>query len=180
MIPPDPKCAFFCGLSVKHGGLTFEARLVGLGSSQYHNTTFVGTHRARNQSLHSFSFRRFSCSRRGSASGELGSKPVMRFGYGLSKLLGSVYGNGNVVFLPPDGTCILSPVRNRVVSSPSSRGTYMLSFDSRLCEAYTLAWVSLVMPKSRRLVLRFHVFMISEQFSLDCQLFTHFFNTQNE
>ena len=40
----------------------------------------------------------------------------MRFGYGLSRLLGSVYGNGNVVFLPPDSTCILSPVRNRVVS----------------------------------------------------------------
>lgn len=40
----------------------------------------------------------------------------MRFGYGLSRLLGSVYGNGNVVFLPPDGTCVLSPVRNRVVS----------------------------------------------------------------
>ena len=42
----------------------------------------------------------------------------MRFGYGLSRLLGSVYGNGNVVFLPPDGTCVLSPVRNRVVSGP--------------------------------------------------------------
>lgn len=40
----------------------------------------------------------------------------MRFGYALSRLLGSVYGNGNVVFLPPEGTCILSPVRNRVVS----------------------------------------------------------------
>lgn len=40
----------------------------------------------------------------------------MRFGYALSRLLGSVYGNGNVVFLPPEGTCILAPVRNRVVS----------------------------------------------------------------
>lgn len=39
----------------------------------------------------------------------------MRFGYGLSRLLGSVYGNGSVVFLPPEGTCVLSPVRNRVV-----------------------------------------------------------------
>lgn len=45
------------------------------------------------------------------------SEVAMRFGYGLSRLLGSVYGNGNVVFLPPDGTCVLSPVRNRVVSA---------------------------------------------------------------
>ncbi|CAM9696904.1 unnamed protein product, partial [Choristocarpus tenellus] len=39
----------------------------------------------------------------------------MRFGYSLSRLLGSVYGNGNIVFLPPEGTSVLAPVRNRVV-----------------------------------------------------------------
>ena len=39
----------------------------------------------------------------------------MRFGYRLNRLLGSVHGNGNVVFVPPEGTAILSAVRNRVM-----------------------------------------------------------------
>lgn len=51
----------------------------------------------------------------------------MRFGYALSRLLGSVYGNGNVVFLPPEGTCVLSPVRNRVVSESVLRYLDVLS-----------------------------------------------------
>lgn len=55
----------------------------------------------------------------------------MRFGYGLSRLLGSVYGNGNVVFLPPDGTCILSPVRNRVVSTTAVT-VVCVAFDSQV------------------------------------------------
>ncbi|CAM9569764.1 unnamed protein product, partial [Ectocarpus sp. 6 AP-2014] len=56
----------------------------------------------------------------------------MRFGYGLSRLLGSVYGNGNVVFLPPDGTCVLSPVRNRVLLIDLvNHSSSVLPFESR-------------------------------------------------
>jgi periodic tryptophan protein 2 len=39
----------------------------------------------------------------------------MRFGYRLSRLLGSVHGNANLVFVPPEGTSVLSAVRNRVM-----------------------------------------------------------------
>ncbi|CAM9713193.1 unnamed protein product, partial [Phaeothamnion confervicola] len=39
----------------------------------------------------------------------------MRLSYRVSRLLGSVHSNGNLVFLPPDGSSVLSAVRNRVV-----------------------------------------------------------------
>ncbi|KAG5185442.1 periodic tryptophan protein 2 [Tribonema minus] len=39
----------------------------------------------------------------------------MRFGYRLSRLLGSVHCNANVLFVPPDGTSVLTAVGNRVL-----------------------------------------------------------------
>src|SRR5688572_30535187 len=39
----------------------------------------------------------------------------MRFGYRLSRLLGSVHANANVAFVPPECTSLLTAVGNRVL-----------------------------------------------------------------
>ncbi|CAM9127008.1 unnamed protein product [Chrysoparadoxa australica] len=56
----------------------------------------------------------------------------MRLAYGLKRLLGSVYSNGNVVFVPPHGTQVICPVLNRLnVIDLANHEMYLLPCEGR-------------------------------------------------
>lgn len=91
----------------------------------------------------------------------------MRFGYRLSRLLGSVHANANVVFVPPDGTSVLTAVGNRLLwvdlvnhatsalpfEARKDIGTLAASHDGRLLAVVDVDGRLLLINLARRVVL---------------------------